>query len=140
MTTPLECTIPGLKTSSANAMLRGNRFGHIRAAKQQRHATYVSLLGEDMFRDRKKPIDMHEWQGALAYLTGAPVTVTVTRCSAGELDSHDNLRTALKHVVDGVADFLGCDDRDSRVTWVYAQQREKRGVHAVKIKIEGTAT
>lgn len=128
--TPLECTIPGLKTSSANAMLRGNRFGHIRAAKQQRHATAWSLIADDQ--------PAHEWHGCLAYGVGAPVTVTVTRCSAGELDSHDNLRTALKHVVDGVADFLGCDDRDSRITWRYEQQREKRGVHAVKIRIEPT--
>ena len=136
--TALECTIPGLHTQSANDMLRGNRFGHIRKAKQQRHAVQWSLIADDIH-----PVDPDKadgFHGCLAYQVGAPVTVTVTRCSAGELDSHDNLRTALKHVVDGVADFLGCHDNDPRITWTYAQEKTKRGTHAVKIKIEKTRT
>jgi hypothetical protein len=133
--TALECTIPGLHTQSANDMLRGNRFGHIRKAKQQRHAVQWSLIADDHHAD-----EPHSFHGCLAYQVGAPVTVTITRCSAGELDSHDNLRTALKHVVDGVADFLGCHDNDERITYVYAQEKTKRGTHAVKIKIERTET
>ncbi len=63
-----------------------------------------------------------------------PATVTLTRLSAGELDD-DNLRGALKGVRDGVADRLGVDDRDPRVTWRYAQARCPRGQYGVRIDI-----
>jgi hypothetical protein len=42
------------------------------------------------------------------------------------LDSHDNLRAALKPIVDQVAVWLGVDDADPRVTWEYGQRRIKR--------------
>jgi hypothetical protein len=64
-----------------------------------------------------------------------PCTVTLTRLSAGELDD-DNVRGSLKGVRDGVADRLGVDDRDPRVTWNYAQEKVKRGTHGVRIEIE----
>ena len=46
-----------------------------------------------------------------------PITVKVIRIAPRALDKHDNLRMACKAVVDGVADWLGVDDRDPRVTW-----------------------
>jgi hypothetical protein len=62
--------------------------------------------------------------------------VTVTRVAPRELDSHDNLRTALKPVVDGVADALRLkNDKDPRVTWRYAQRRGKVRQYAVEIEI-----
>ena len=132
--TPLEIEIPKLQTVSGNTSIKANRFANVRKAKAHRQAASIMLLAEDMCRVKSANAD--EWQGCLAYATGAPITVTVTRCSAGALDEHDNLRTALKHVVDGVADFLGCDDDDERITWNYAQEKAKRGTHAVRIKIE----
>ena len=63
-----------------------------------------------------------------------PCVVTITRLSAGELDD-DNLRGASKAARDGVADRLGVNDRDPRVTWQYAQERAPRGTHAVRIEI-----
>ena len=54
-----------------------------------------------------------------------PVTVKLTRCSPRELDD-DNLRSALKNCRDGVADWLGIDDRDPRVSWDYGQERAKK--------------
>lgn len=61
-----------------------------------------------------------------------PCTVTLVRISPGELDD-DNLRGALKGVRDGIADRLGVDDRDPRVTWVYAQERAKG--YAVRVEL-----
>ena len=51
-----------------------------------------------------------------------PLTIRIVRVSPRELDS-DNLAISAKHVRDGIADRLGIDDRDPRVTWVYAQAR-----------------
>lgn len=64
-----------------------------------------------------------------------PCVVRLTRLSPGTLDD-DNLRGALKAVRDGVADRLGVDDRDPRVTWEYAQERFKglKGVVLLELR------
>jgi hypothetical protein len=67
-----------------------------------------------------------------------PCVVTLTRVSPRPLDS-DNLAGSQKHIRDGVADVLGIDDRDPRVTWDYAQQKGKPREYAVIVNIqEGT--
>ncbi len=63
-----------------------------------------------------------------------PLTVTLTRLASRKLDS-DNLAAAMKAVRDGVADALGIDDGDERLTWLYAQERASRGVFAVRVEI-----
>lgn len=50
-----------------------------------------------------------------------PVVVTLTRVGR-KLDAHDGLRAALKPVVDEVAAWLGADDADPRIQWVYRQR------------------
>lgn len=60
-------------------------------------------------------------------------TVTLTRIGKKLLDD-DNLRGACKSVRDGVADFLGVDDADPRVTWEYGQLKGKE--YAVRIEIK----
>jgi hypothetical protein len=65
-----------------------------------------------------------------------PCTVTLVRISPGLLDD-DNLRGALKGVRDGIADRLGVDDRDPRVTWLYAQERDKG--YAVRVEFRPRA-
>lgn len=65
-----------------------------------------------------------------------PCTVRLTRISAGQLDT-DNLGYSLKAVRDAVAEWLDCDDSpDAPVTWEYAQERCKRGHHAVRIEVK----
>lgn len=60
--------------------------------------------------------------------------VTITRVAPSRgLDPHDGLGASLKGVVDGVADALGVDDRDPRVTWRFEQ---RRGPWAVEIEVE----
>jgi hypothetical protein len=66
-----------------------------------------------------------------------PCEVTIVRISPGELDD-DNLRGALKGVRDGIADRFGIDDRDPRVTWVYAQERAKGYAVRVELRPRGT--
>ena len=63
-----------------------------------------------------------------------PCTVTLTRIAPRTLDD-DNLRGALKSCRDGIADRLGIDDRDPRVTWEYAQERGKPREYGVRVEI-----
>jgi len=63
-----------------------------------------------------------------------PCIVRLIRIAPRALDD-DNLTGALKSVRDGVADGLGVDDRDPRVSWEYAQERGKAGEYAVRIEI-----
>lgn len=65
----------------------------------------------------------------------APCGVLLTRVApSGGLDG-DNLVSSLKAVRDGVADALGLDDADPRITWAYEQRRGKRGEYAVIIRV-----
>lgn len=60
-------------------------------------------------------------------LPALPVVVTITRCSPGTMDD-DNAVASAKAVRDAIADVLGVDDRDPRVTWVVRQKRAPWGV------------
>jgi hypothetical protein len=62
-----------------------------------------------------------------------PCTITITRLGPRKLDD-DNLASSAKHVRDGIADKLGVDDGDDRLTWRYSQ--EKSSTYGVRIKIE----
>lgn len=54
-----------------------------------------------------------------------PVVVEISRFGQ-ELDGHDNLRGALKAVVDQITLHLGLtNDNDPRVTWLYGQAKGK---------------
>lgn len=60
--------------------------------------------------------------------------VKLTRLSPGTLDSHDNLRSALKHVVDGIALGLGeVDDGGGLIVWEYDQRRAP--TYSVEVEI-----
>jgi hypothetical protein len=67
-----------------------------------------------------------------------PCTVTITRIGPKELDG-DNLQSSCKAVRDGIADRLGVDDRDPRVTWLYAQEKARPKRYAVRVRIEDAA-
>lgn len=64
-----------------------------------------------------------------------PVVVTLTRISPRQLDSGDNLPSALKAIRDEVATLLGIDDRDPRCAWVYEQAKGEPGQYAVQIRV-----
>ena len=55
-----------------------------------------------------------------------PLTVRLTRFGpTNGLDEGDNLNSAFKAVRDQIAEWMGINDRDPRVTWAYAQRRAK---------------
>lgn len=62
--------------------------------------------------------------------------VTLTRVAPRALDGHDNLPHSMKPIVDGIADALGINDRDPRVSWLYAQRRGEVREYAVELRIE----
>lgn len=64
-----------------------------------------------------------------------PVIVRLTRHSSGLLDSHDNLPSAFKHVVDELAVWLEVDDADPEVKWIYAQEKCKRGQTWITVEV-----
>jgi hypothetical protein len=77
------------------------------------------------------------WQDRLAGLCfRAPVVVTLTRLGKQSLDS-DNLAGAFKACRDEVAELLGVDDADDRVTWQYTQE-SGHSVYAILIDIHGS--
>jgi len=94
-------------------------------------------------RARRVKAERHAvaWLLALHKPPAGPVTVTMTRISPGQgLDAHDNLRGSLKAPVDQVAEWLGRDDADPSITWVYEQRRSKPGEWLVSIVVETAFT
>lgn len=71
-----------------------------------------------------------------------PCKVRLTRISPRELDEHDNLRSALKHIVDAIADVLipglkaGRADGDKSIKWEYGQKKGFPKEFALEIYLE----
>jgi hypothetical protein len=65
------------------------------------------------------------------------VGVCVTLCSHRRrlLDSHDNLRSSTKPLVDAIAKTIGLDDADPRIVWQYHQLQTK-GREGVVVTLE----
>ena len=102
----LSVFVHHIKLQSLNQVFRGlserARWYIITEARKQR------MLVAHALRTKPKP--------------EFPLVVTVTRIAPGKgLDPHDNLPGACKHVVDEIAAWLDIDDRDTRVSWRYAQ-------------------
>ncbi len=75
-------------------------------------------------------------EAARQYMIDSGLTITLTRIAPLDLDGHDNLRTAMKPVVDGITDALGLkNDRDVRLTWKYDQERAGVREYAVKVSV-----
>lgn len=64
-----------------------------------------------------------------------PVTISLTRIAPRELDD-DNLAGGFKATRDGVADWLGVDDGDKRLTWSYSQERGAPKTYQVRIEVQ----
>lgn len=65
-----------------------------------------------------------------------PARVTLVRVGAGHLDPHDGLPSAMKRVVDGIADALGVNDGGRFVRWRYGQRKAPPKTYAVEVRIE----
>jgi hypothetical protein len=66
-----------------------------------------------------------------------PCTVLLTRVAPGNGLDSDNLSGSQKGVRDAVAQWLGLDDADPQVKWLYAQ---RRGPWGVEVSISGALT
>lgn len=64
-----------------------------------------------------------------------PITITLTRIAPRGLDD-DNLASGFKAARDGVADWLGIDDGDKRLTWRYAQRKGAARAYSAECVIE----
>lgn len=89
-----------------------------RRLKAHRHAVALAL--------RARVRELPPWTHLL---------VTLTRIAPGTLDT-DNLAGSGKGAQDGIADALGIDDGDPRVSWSYAQEKAPRGHYAVRVEIQ----
>lgn len=65
-----------------------------------------------------------------------PCVVKLTRIAPRALDGHDNLASAFKGCVDGIAARLGVPDNDPRITWQYAQERGVPKYYGIRIEVE----
>lgn len=123
--TAIVLTIPGIRLRSLNASFRISSMGALMGARAKAKAqrSQVALLLRSYHGTPPVP----------------PLTVTITRIAPSELDD-DNLAGSAKAVRDGVADWLGVDDRTKRsgVAWRYAQARDGRS-YGVTIRIEVSA-
>lgn len=72
--------------------------------------------------------------GARDIPPAARIRVDILRCAPGTLDEN-NLTGSQKHVIDGIADALGIDDRSSRVEYVVSQKKAPKGHYSIEISI-----
>jgi len=114
----MEIYIPGIRLVSPNVTFRNaSMLSRMRTAKQARKQRADTLL---VLQTQKRP--------------KLPVAVTITHHGPSEIDGHDNLSVAAKHVTDAVAEWFGVADKDKRISWRYEQERSSR--YAVSILIE----
>jgi len=100
--------------------------------------TVAGLNAREHFRGRARRVKAERTAAYLSVKCAErpfPCVVTMTRISAGVLDS-DNCVGAFKSLRDGIADAYGLADNDPGFTWNYAQEKCARGKFGVRIEIE----
>jgi hypothetical protein len=70
----------------------------------------------------------------IAHPIELPVSVRFTRYSPGTLDPADGLPSAFKHIIDGMADAFGVDDKSPLYHWLPPIQ-VKAKYYAVRIEL-----
>ena len=113
-------TIPGVRTVS-----EANSHEHWRErqkrAKEQRELVALVVRAQGQGDAFRMALD-------------AGLDVFITRVAPRGLDT-DNLAGALKACRDGVADWLGIDDRDPRVTWHVRQEQGAPKSYGVRVEV-----
>lgn len=99
--------------------------GRSRAAKGQRQAVRRAL--------QRHPSDLLPFVREIA--GGGLVGVTLTRLGGRPLDERDNLRAALKPVVDELHAWIGLDDADSDGTLAIDYRQEPGGPVGVRVEL-----
>jgi hypothetical protein len=114
---PMVMLLPIRTQSESN--LREHFFVKAKRAKAQRSATL-------------KLCEQH-----LA-VPAFPCVVKLTRVAPRVLDS-DNLARCFKAIRDSIAEFLGVDDRDPRVHYLYDQEKGAPKHYAVRVEVTPSA-
>jgi hypothetical protein len=78
-------------------------------------------------------LSMRAYANVQALKIKPPCRVRIVRLAPRELDAGDNLEVSLFRVRDGVADWLGINDRSPEVKWECSQERSKR--YGVRIEV-----
>lgn len=121
----VDVLVPGLKLHSLNWMLAGVSMG----ARRMRHAAA---------RNQRAVIAM-VLKSELGSPQGQSARITIARLSSGTLDD-DSVPASAKHIRDGIADWLGCDDRDPRIEWRYEQRHCPPKSCGVAVRIQWLRT
>lgn len=99
-----------------------------RASKQRKAACLT------MYRTMPAPNMFAELKAGGADWRAVCFVITITRRGGRRMDD-DGLTISAKHVRDGIADWLGIDDGDKRLTWVVKQDKAPRGQHWVDVVV-----
>ncbi len=105
--------------------LRGSQNAREHWAKRSRRVKHERQTTALLVRSFFRPIEA---------IPEKPV-ITITRYGSVLIRDNDNLSAACKAVRDGIADALGIDDGDPRITWRYEQGRSRRGQERVEVTI-----
>lgn len=138
--TPVVVTIPLRLTNPMNG---SHQHWAVKAKvrKAVRYTVALALRGPLLPAARiLEDSDMAIFKNARAGHPGGTVVeelrVKVTRIAPRALDRHDGLPASCKPVVDAIAECLGVDDADPRVSWSYGQERGKPREYAVRVTVE----
>lgn len=122
-----------LPLRTVNALNRREHWAQrAKRAKAERRLAWGSVLEWFQSRAMVTPDTQfvrNVWVGRI----GDPLVVTLTREGVRLMDG-DGLQASFKAIRDGVADALGVNDNDPRVTWRYEQRKAKQ--YGVVIRIE----
>lgn len=117
--------------------VNANARGHSRFRQKVKLGPLPSMTVRAATMLLLKPLWRRLAGRAPAELLERGLVITLTRIAPCDLDGHDNLRTALKPVVDGITDALGLkNDRDHRISWQYAQRQDGVRFYAVDVLVE----
>lgn len=111
----LKVIIPIRTKSELNACEHwGKRY---RRRKAQREMIFYELAS----RSTRKP--------------KAPIDIWLTRIAPRMLDIDDNLNASFKAIRDGIADWIGIDDKSNLLRWRYSQKKGGVGEYAIIVEI-----
>lgn len=114
--------IPLVLPSMANERL--HPMAKAKLVKRQRATTELMLRSADV-GGRLRVVE-HGWK----------LQVLLVRVAARPIrDTHDNLPTAFKHVVDAIVAYFGIDDSDPRIEWRYEQSKGREAYLRVEFEV-----
>ena len=113
----IEFEIPVHTVTESNS--GGHFWAKAKRAKAQRELALTHALAHGAHRGR--------WI--------LPATITLTRVAPRRLDI-DNAWSSVKHLIDGIAQALGKDDGDPRLTWVVEQRKGAPREYCVHVRVE----